>query len=103
MTSRKAPSTSGRTPASPPPASGLIFMGLRRRRRGGPMEKTFPTLTPPQLARIESGGRRRAVAAGEVLVAVGDPNIHFFVVVRGRVDVIRGPRAKDRQQPLIVS
>jgi len=52
-------------------------------------EHVFPTLTPPQIARIASHGRRRRTQAGEVLVEVGDRPVPFFVVVSGEVQVLR--------------
>ena len=39
----------------------------------GPLpERLFPRLTPPQISRIATRGRRRPMAAGDVLVDVGD-------------------------------
>jgi thioredoxin reductase (NADPH) len=52
-------------------------------------DRIFPTLTPPQLARIASHGRRRSTAPGEVLVEVGDRPAPFFVVLSGEVQVVR--------------
>jgi thioredoxin reductase (NADPH) len=52
-------------------------------------DRIFPTLTPPQLARIASHGRRRSTAPGEVLVEVGDRPAPFFVVLSGEVQVLR--------------
>jgi hypothetical protein len=36
------------------------------------MDAMFPTLTPPQMARVTAHGRGRRVEEGEVLVEVGD-------------------------------
>src|SRR3989442_748667 len=52
-------------------------------------EHIYPTLTPVQLARIAAHGRRRHVALGEVLVQAGEQTARLFVVVAGRIDVVR--------------
>jgi thioredoxin reductase (NADPH) len=52
-------------------------------------DRIFPTLTPPQLARIASHGRRRPTALGDVLVEVGDRPVPFFAVLSGEVQVLR--------------
>jgi len=60
------------------------------------MEAMFPTLTPPQLARIKAHGRVRRAEAGEVLVDVGEQHPPFLVVVAGRLQVVRpGAAAED--------
>ena len=69
------------TPPSPPSS------GVRA-------EHIYPTLTPAQLARIATHGRRRRVEQGEVLVQAGEPTTRIFVVGAGRIDVIR-PSAAD--------
>src|SRR3989442_6165665 len=68
-------------PAPPsPPASG------------GVAEQNYPTLAPAQLDRIAPRGRRRHVEQGEVLVQARESAAHIFVVVSGRIDVVRpGP------------
>src|SRR5437879_4427562 len=66
------PSTDG---LSPPPASRP--------------DRLYPTLTPAQLARIAPHGRPRQVAQGEVLVHAGETAARIFVVLAGRIDVIR--------------
>jgi thioredoxin reductase (NADPH) len=63
-------------------------------------DRIFPTLTPPQLARIASHGRRRSTAHGEVLVEVGDRPVPFFVILSGEVQVLR---PGDTAETLIVS
>src|SRR3954468_15784051 len=63
-------------------------------------ERLFPTLTPPQMLRIEAHGRRRPTTRGEVLVDVGDKIVPFFVVVSGEIQAVR---PADRAQTLIVS
>src|SRR5712672_798079 len=49
----------------------------------------FPTLTSAQIARVAAHGRRRSITRGEVLVEAGVPNVHFFVVVSGSIEVVR--------------
>ena len=52
-------------------------------------EVVFPTLTPAQIARIAVHGRRRAIAPGEVLIEVGQRPVPFFVVLTGKVQILR--------------
>ncbi len=52
-------------------------------------ERLYPTLTPAQLDRIAPHGRRRHVAQGEVLVQPGESASRIFVIVSGRIDVVR--------------
>src|SRR2546425_458306 len=54
--------------------------------------EAFPRLTAAQIARIEPHGKRRTVAAGEVLGEAGAPVTHIFVLVSGRLDLVRPPR-----------
>jgi thioredoxin reductase (NADPH) len=54
-----------------------------------PTEQVFPTLTASQLARIAAHGRKRQVDASEVLLTAGDPGERFFVVTRGRLEIVR--------------
>jgi thioredoxin reductase (NADPH) len=49
----------------------------------------FPTLTPPQIARIKPHGVLRALSAGEILIEAGDPIVPFFVVTDGQLEIIR--------------
>src|SRR5437667_3221856 len=65
-------------PGPPPPPSS-----------GPRAEHLYPTLTPAQLGRIAAHGRRRRVEAGEVLVQAGEQTARLFVVVAGRIDVVR--------------
>lgn len=62
-------------------------------------DRIFPTLTPTQLARIASHGRRRPTALGDVLVEVGDRPVPFFAVLSGEVQVLR---PSDTAETLIV-
>src|SRR5262245_20748714 len=55
----------------------------------------FPTLTADQLARIVPHGQRRAIKAGEILVEAGDQNVPCFVVISGRLDVVRRDGSTD--------
>src|SRR3989475_2708288 len=57
-------------------------------------ERLYPTLTPAQLARITAHGRPRHVERGEVLVQAGEQTARLFVVVAGRLDVIRPAAAE---------
>jgi len=54
--------------------------------------EAFPRLTAAQIARIERHGRRRQVEAGEILGEAGEPVTRIFVVVSGRLDLVRPPR-----------
>src|SRR5512135_173156 len=49
----------------------------------------FPTLTPAQVARIVTHGRRRPIRRGEVLVEAGAEVVPFFVVAEGRIEIVR--------------
>lgn len=69
--------TTADTPLPLPPSSA------------SPTEHLFPVLTEAQIARIAAHGRRRAIAAGDVLVGVGDRTVPFFAVVSGELRVSR--------------
>jgi thioredoxin reductase (NADPH) len=56
---------------------------LQRRR-----EQMFPKLTPAQLARLEAHCSRRATAAGEALLSVGETPRGLFIVAAGSVEVL---------------
>jgi thioredoxin reductase (NADPH) len=58
-------------------------------------EHVYPTLTPEQLARIAPHGRRRHVVRGEVLVQAGEPVARLFIVVSGRLEVVRPSAAEE--------
>ena len=49
-------------------------------------DQVFPTLTTEQMQRIAAHGHMRRVEAGEVLVKVGAPITHFYVVRSGSLD-----------------
>src|SRR4051812_34750932 len=52
-------------------------------------ERMFPTLTCEQVERIAAHGRCRDVAEGEILAEAGEQITRFFVVVSGRLDIMR--------------
>jgi len=54
-----------------------------------PDARTFPTLTPEQIARVAGHGRRRAIAQGDVLVEAGDSVVPFFLVVSGELQIVQ--------------
>src|SRR5437773_3224706 len=58
-------------------------------------ERLYPTLTPAQLDRIAPHGRGRHVAQGEVLVQPGESGSRIFVIVSGRIDVVRPSAAEE--------
>jgi thioredoxin reductase (NADPH) len=58
-------------------------------------EQIFPALTEAQITRLATHGTRRAVSVGEVLVEAGDAVFPFFVVLSGRLEVVRPNRAGD--------
>jgi thioredoxin reductase (NADPH) len=60
----------------------------------------FPRLTPEQILRIETIGHRRNVRAGELLFDVSDKNTSFFVVLEGRIEIVRP--IGDREEPITV-
>src|SRR5581483_6867536 len=55
---------------------------------GATEDDAAPTLDAAQLAVVEGFGRRRPVAAGDVLYAEGDASYDFYVLLSGRVDVV---------------
>ena len=56
----------------------------------------FPTLTPAQIARIGSHGRKRQVARGEVLIEAGEQITRFFVVVAGELEIVQPSGTRER-------
>src|SRR5215475_14588086 len=66
-----------------PAAMAFTPMNVERR------EQIFPTLTQAQLERISRYGTRRPVNDGEVLFNQGDEGVHFFVILRGELDVVQ--------------
>jgi thioredoxin reductase (NADPH) len=53
------------------------------------IERMFPTLTSAQVERIAAHGHPRRIRAGEVLVEPGEPNVPFFVVTAGQIEIVR--------------
>src|SRR5437764_2997426 len=49
----------------------------------------FPVLTPAQQARVLAHGRLRNAESGETVVEPSTPGIKFFVVVSGRLELLR--------------
>jgi thioredoxin reductase (NADPH) len=49
----------------------------------------FPTLDHEHIRRIEGHGRRRQVAAGEILLDADGQNAPFFVVISGHLQIVR--------------
>ncbi len=60
----------------------------------------FPELTDAQIARVAAIGKRREIAAGEVLFDVGEQNTRFFVVLEGSIEVVLP--VGDREQPVVL-
>lgn len=52
-------------------------------------ERLFPRLTAAQIARLAELGRRRTVRSGEVLIQAGATVVPFFVVLTGRIEIVR--------------
>jgi thioredoxin reductase (NADPH) len=55
---------------------------------GESREQMFPKLTPPQVRRLTSCGRRRQVRGGDILYDQGDRNTRFFVVLSGLIECV---------------
>jgi thioredoxin reductase (NADPH) len=53
------------------------------------LERLFPTLSAPHVERIAAHGRRRPIRPGDVLLDVSAPVASMFVVVSGRIEVLR--------------
>jgi len=56
---------------------------------GSRAEEIFPKLTSTQISRICAHGRSRKVQRGDVLMEAGQQHARFFVVISGRIDVVR--------------
>jgi thioredoxin reductase (NADPH) len=56
----------------------------------------FPILTGSQIATLETRGRRRAVKAGEVLIAEGSRGYSCFVVLTGGLEILDSTRGAPR-------
>src|SRR5689334_10440296 len=58
-------------------------------------ERMFPTLTVAQIERIAARGARRSIDSGAVLIEAGAQIVPFFVITRGRVEVVRPSNGAD--------
>ena len=56
---------------------------------GSSPDEMFPVLTAEQQARVLTHGRLRKVTAGEVVIEPDTQGIKFFVVVQGKLEVLR--------------
>jgi thioredoxin reductase (NADPH) len=63
-------------------------------------DRVFPTLTPEQVSRMASHGRRRSTVLDDVLIEVGDKAVPVFVVISGELQAVRPAAGGDT---LIVS
>jgi thioredoxin reductase (NADPH) len=72
----------------------VVASELLERRR----EQMFPKLTPAQMARLESHGRRIDTRDGEILAEAGTRQSHVFVVVSGSIEV----RTHDQANELLM-
>ena len=62
---------------------------------GSSPDEMFPVLTPGQQARVLLHGRSRRATSGETIVDPGTPGMKFFVVVSGRLDIVRLSDSKE--------
>jgi thioredoxin reductase (NADPH) len=62
-------------------ADGPTFLGRKA--------QMFPKLTDAQIARLETHGTHRAIAAGEILSQPGDRNRPMLVVLSGSIEVVQ--------------
>jgi thioredoxin reductase (NADPH) len=61
-----------------------------------PSEQVFPTLTPAQIERVAAHGRMRAFEENDILLNAGEMAERFFVVISGRLEVVRPFRESER-------
>src|SRR5580765_6149773 len=61
--------------------------------------RMFPVLTRSQLERISGFGSPRSYDRGDILLAVGARAQSIFVILRGRVEIVR--RVRDEEQVLM--
>jgi thioredoxin reductase (NADPH) len=52
-------------------------------------QRIFPSLTPVQIARMSPHGHRRRLQPGEVLLQPGDRTVEIYVVLQGRLELLR--------------
>jgi thioredoxin reductase (NADPH) len=67
---------------------------------GSTPDEMFPVLSADQQARVLAHGRPRSVASGETLVEPNQQGSRFFVVVSGRLDILR--LSDDGEKPFAV-
>ena len=70
------------TDPTPPVSPPVLTLASRA-------DQVFPTLTPAQVTRISAHGHVRKVEQGEVLMEAGEQLTRFFVVITGRIDIVR--------------
>jgi thioredoxin reductase (NADPH) len=63
---------------------------------GARRDHIFPTLTAEQIDRVAHHGYVRRFAKGEVLIEAGTSSIPFFVIVAGRIEVVRPAGASEQ-------
>src|SRR5256885_8993257 len=63
---------------------------------GSSPDEMFPVLTAAQQARVLTHGRLRKVATGEVVIEPDTVGIKFFVVVQGKLEVLRLNESRER-------
>jgi thioredoxin reductase (NADPH) len=59
-------------------------------------DETFPTLTAAQKARLSLHGKVRRIESGEVLFRAGEQAERIFVVISGRVEIVRETAAGEQ-------
>ena len=67
---------------------------------GSSPDEMFPVLTAERQARVLTHGRLRKVTTGEVVIEPDTQGIKFFVVVQGKLEVLR--LNENREQPYAV-
>ncbi|HLK57311.1 MAG TPA: FAD-dependent oxidoreductase [Chthonomonadaceae bacterium] len=60
-------------------------------------DQVFPRLTQAQIERAASHGRQRPTTVGEILMEAGQPYSVFFILVSGKVEVVRPSAEADAQ------
>src|SRR5260370_20422721 len=65
-------------------------------------DEMFPTLTAAQVARIATHGRVRQVQPGEVLAEAGELTARFFVVIAGKIEIVRPSGATEEPVAVIL-
>src|SRR3954469_9166500 len=92
MSDRSPAAIEGTPPAILAP--GVTMADVERR------EQMFPRLAPAQLARLTKVGRRRPVAAGEIIFDQGESTPSFFVILFGTMEIAQP--ADGRELPVTV-